>query len=631
MSTFVDGENYEICNFTVAPYTEKYKCFESDIQIVLTNLTVVTPDEENYSVIPDNIFHFTNLKHFVDATEEDNHLIDIVGIVDDIKPMKYVTNIRNGDQYFMEFVVTDLMHRVTVFFWNELASSFQNAFNQAADEPVIIVISCCRMICNNYNGVMTIKNMPATTFDMNVNCEQVDTLRNRTFDQDLQEGQIYDLTNFIVQEYTGLESHRCVRYEKHIYFADYTKLEKSTNDGLNIPNYSFDIFSLKDLESMEGNKRFLCDVVGVIKDVMHLRDYVSESNEDKKQLRCLTKVTLFDEIAQQFEEAYKKQMDDTVIVVLASAKIGRYQGELNLSNYPATRFYMNINHPIVNQLRIRCMEPLFYLSNLPKQNDDNYKLMTILQIKQLTEQNNQNKVICQVKVVKIQDELQWFCNVCLNCDVDLENINGKWTCPQPNCKKHYPYPDRRFRVCTLCADNTGGIPIIFEDTEVRCITGKTVFDIELDQTMRADDGKFPPELLTFLNKDYTITLKISERNLRKESDIYQTCDIVEGHELVANNTPMPDSSLEAEDDTTYIETDVGETYPQTETPNTGSSGTTKRVRKSEEAEEDNNEDNLTLNMMKTVKPKKGFEVGMKPRKKKSPDTEKIKTKGKSSK
>ncbi|KAK1347228.1 DUF223 domain-containing protein [Heracleum sosnowskyi] len=457
------------------------------------------------------------------------------------------------------------------------------------------------------------------------------------FDQVLQEGQIYDLTNFIVQDYTGLESHRCVRYDKHIYFADYTKLEKSTNDGLTIPNYSFDIFSLKDLESMEGNKRFLCDVVGVIKDVTHLRDYVSESNEDKRQLRfsitdgrCLTKVTLFDEIAQQFEEAYKKQMDDTVIVVLASAKIGRYQGELNLSNYLATRFYMNINHPIVNQLRIRSLEPLFYVTNLLKQIDDTYKLMTTLQIKQLTEQNNQNKVICQVKVVKIQDELQWFCNVCLHCDVDLENVNGKWTCPQPNCRKHYPYPDRRFRVCTLCADNTGGIPIIFADTEVRRITGKTVFDIELDQTMRADDGKFPPELLTILNKEYTITLKLSERNLRNESDIYTTCDIVEGHQLFANKTPRPETSLEAEDDTTYIETDVGETYPLQETPKTANSGTTKRVRKSEETEDDNNEDNLTLNMMKTVKPKKGFEVGIKPRKKKSPDTEKIPKKGNSS-
>ncbi|KAK1347229.1 hypothetical protein POM88_055052 [Heracleum sosnowskyi] len=176
---FVDGENYEICNFAVAPYTEKYKCFESDTQIVLTNVTVVTPLEEKYSFIPDNIFHFTNLKHFVDATEEDSNLLDIVGIVDDVKPMKYVTNTTDGDQYFMEFVVTDLIHQVKVFLWNELASSFQHAFNQAADEPVIIVISCCRMIRNNYNGVMTIKNMAATTFDMNVNCDRVHTLRTR--------------------------------------------------------------------------------------------------------------------------------------------------------------------------------------------------------------------------------------------------------------------------------------------------------------------------------------------------------------------------------------------------------------------------------------------------------------------
>ncbi|KAK1382978.1 hypothetical protein POM88_020713 [Heracleum sosnowskyi] len=140
---FVAGETYEISNFIVAPYTEKHKCFEGDIQIVLTSRTIVTALEQDYSLIPDNIFKFTNLKHFKDATEQDNHLIDIIGDIDNVRPLKHVTNTTIGDQFFREFVVTDLIHRVKVFFWNKLATTSDISFNQATDQPVIIMISCC--------------------------------------------------------------------------------------------------------------------------------------------------------------------------------------------------------------------------------------------------------------------------------------------------------------------------------------------------------------------------------------------------------------------------------------------------------------------------------------------------------
>ncbi|KAK1354635.1 hypothetical protein POM88_047891 [Heracleum sosnowskyi] len=178
--SLVAEEIYEICNFNVAPYTEKYKCFECDLQIVLTNTTIVTALEQNYSLIPDNVFKFTNLKHFKDATEQDNHLIDIVGVIDDVRPVKYVTNIKNGDQFFREFVITDLIHTVKVVFWNELATAFDIAFNQTIDQPIIIIIESCKMIRNQYNGDTAITNMPATTFDLNANCEKVETLRNRS-------------------------------------------------------------------------------------------------------------------------------------------------------------------------------------------------------------------------------------------------------------------------------------------------------------------------------------------------------------------------------------------------------------------------------------------------------------------
>lgn len=78
------------------------------------------------------------------------------------------------------------------------------------------------------------------------------------FEKELEEGQIYNLSNFLVQDYSGVEFHRCIRFDKHIYFADYTKLQKSENDGLKISKHTFDLFDLADLEKMQSDKRFLC-------------------------------------------------------------------------------------------------------------------------------------------------------------------------------------------------------------------------------------------------------------------------------------------------------------------------------------------------------------------------------------
>lgn len=78
------------------------------------------------------------------------------------------------------------------------------------------------------------------------------------FEGDLEEGQIYKIENFIVQPYSGLESHRSVRNHQHIYFADFTKLEKLSNSIPYFSSYCFDLFDLIDIHNMESNSRFLC-------------------------------------------------------------------------------------------------------------------------------------------------------------------------------------------------------------------------------------------------------------------------------------------------------------------------------------------------------------------------------------
>lgn len=77
----------------------------------------------------------------------------------------------------------------------------------------------------------------------------------------LKEGEIYTISNFLVQEYTGLESHRSVRFSKHIYFAEYTRVQKVSDPGLKLPLWEFDLFSLSHLDGKEGDKRYLYGIM----------------------------------------------------------------------------------------------------------------------------------------------------------------------------------------------------------------------------------------------------------------------------------------------------------------------------------------------------------------------------------
>ncbi|WOH04029.1 hypothetical protein DCAR_0623434 [Daucus carota subsp. sativus] len=134
---------------------------------------------EQWCSIPEEIFGFFNLKNIPAALEQDSNLIDVVGIIEDVKYPQIISNRKNNQQIYRDFVITDLVESVKVRFWDQFALHFDNLLNEASVRPVIIIISSCKMNRNNYNGVTTLTNMPATIISMNGNCSRVDDLRQR--------------------------------------------------------------------------------------------------------------------------------------------------------------------------------------------------------------------------------------------------------------------------------------------------------------------------------------------------------------------------------------------------------------------------------------------------------------------
>lgn len=71
----IEGHTYEIQNFLVTTYTQKYKCFASETHILFTHLTTVTVFRAFVSDHSPEIFDFTYLGNINQALFQDNYCI----------------------------------------------------------------------------------------------------------------------------------------------------------------------------------------------------------------------------------------------------------------------------------------------------------------------------------------------------------------------------------------------------------------------------------------------------------------------------------------------------------------------------------------------------------------------------
>ncbi|KAK1353899.1 hypothetical protein POM88_052264 [Heracleum sosnowskyi] len=374
------------------------------------------------------------------------------------------------------------------------------------------------------------------------------------FQKKLEEDQIYELETFKVKTYNGDESNRAVRNDKHIYFTADTKLEKETIPGIKIPKHSFDIFNLEDMEAMKNDNRFLTDIVGVIEDVQPKVSYTKNS-EEKSHVRFVISdgrttlnVTFFNDLGNNFLETYQTADTKPVIIIIACVKVSEWKEVLNLTNFPATRFYLNTDHSAVDMLRQRLAMPNFYVMDI----DDDEEvcevpIMKISEIQKLNEAYVEKKVACEITVKKFDEKMNWYSPFCIECDEDINAVDGKYFCTTKTCQRNYPYPDKRFRLYSLCSDDTGTIPIVWPDDEICRLTGKTVYDVEAEESKVEGRNKIPELLKSFEKKNYKITIVLKDKNVKQGSKVYMASNISNPIEMSGNHSPTQNVNVDVKE------------------------------------------------------------------------------------
>nr|XP_017256296.1 PREDICTED: uncharacterized protein LOC108225853 [Daucus carota subsp. sativus] len=417
------------------------------------------------------------------------------------------------------------------------------------------------------------------------------------FKNSFDEGKIYAIRNFAVKSYRK-ESLRCIKSDKQIWLSNYTKVSLIWNDEKSekmIRQNEFDFFDLGEIADMikqEANNH-LIDIIGVLKDRDVLRHFTNQNQVEQRSIKfTLTdgnssiKLCFWDDFGKSFDDALNKEIENPIVIIVAGGKLNDYNGEPYVSNVAATRFYVNSDHCSVLLMRQRAKLPNFSAEPLVRIDMDENLIMSIEQIMKLGPSFILRKVMCQVIVKTVKDNMDWNYRACTSCHEEVEFIDLKFKCQ--TCKRIVPFPDMRFRLCLVVEDATGGAAIILNDREVGNIVGRTVYDVITEQQRENEaTDEFPKCLKLFEGKQYTITILLNEDNINRGSNTYLAVDISEGFEINEKNA--------SEDDDSYGGFKISQSSAQSvakednlKTPDTKKSANTKKVRRM------NNEEIITI-------------------------------------
>ncbi|KAK1362224.1 hypothetical protein POM88_046698 [Heracleum sosnowskyi] len=174
----------------------------------------------------------------------------------------------------------------------------------------------------------------------------------------IQLGKLYKIKTFHVKEYGQQDKYRPVQIDRQIIFTIDTKVKEIDENEIFIPKNMFDLFKFADLKNMATQQVYLADVIGIIPKKEKLNNFTNsvgkqqvknkfKLSDDKSRIN----VTFWDAFAKNFLNAMSEDLEEPLILIIASAKISSWRDQIDVCNYSPTKFYLNYDHHSVQKLR----------------------------------------------------------------------------------------------------------------------------------------------------------------------------------------------------------------------------------------------------------------------------------------
>nr|XP_017253595.1 PREDICTED: uncharacterized protein LOC108223717 [Daucus carota subsp. sativus] len=284
----------------------------------------------------------------------------------------------------------------------------------------------------------------------------------------IEEGKIYLIKNFTVKDFTEKDNYRVVHMDKQISFTTETRVKELDDSEIFIPTNNFDLFQFSDLKSQATQDVYLTDVIGIIKSKEEISRIPNKQVKVKFVITDGSKnvnVTFWRSFAEEFEQAMSKELQQPVIIIIASARVTQYKVK-------EKKLGPNNN---LNQTRLE--DPNFSNSNLGRIKKE-VTTFNIDQILNLSKDYNQSARLTTLHL--------------------------------------------RFHITTVVADNTGELKVVLKDREIRNLIHKYVEEVD------SEDDSFPEAVRSIQGMQCSFQLFVTANNVEEKSSKFMATKIIKG-------------------------------------------------------------------------------------------------------
>ncbi|KAL4598102.1 hypothetical protein ACB092_11G035100 [Castanea dentata] len=364
----------------------------------------------------------------------------------------------------------------------------------------------------------------------------------QSFRPQLNQGSIYTITNFLVEENKG--NYRPVHNQLKILFNSTTSVSKFNGFDHSIPQSQFEFAVYGTIASRCYDNTYLTDVIGILDYIGAIEEIKTRGRPTKmRNIQLLLeesksiRTTLWGNTTQQIDDDFYKTNKGPFILIITSTIVKSFRGEYQLSSTFATKLYVNLDIPEVAEIRNKYTTMNITVKDLlpkglPKPQDEELALhnkKTVAEIKNL-EWNSNTKdllVTCNAKIININNKYGWYYVACLICKTKVKQVNGVLWCER--CKNQPKFAVPSYRIQVQVQDETGSTTFILFDKGAERIISKTAKELAemQEEIFKLDGNTIPKEIQKIIGNEYLFQLHLDEYNLKYGKENYTVSKILE--------------------------------------------------------------------------------------------------------
>ncbi|XP_038718713.1 replication protein A 70 kDa DNA-binding subunit-like isoform X2 [Tripterygium wilfordii] len=352
----------------------------------------------------------------------------------------------------------------------------------------------------------------------------------------LHEGDVYFFSNFSV--FPVRNTYRPCPNKYMLKFDKRTKIQKAVDAKDIFPPEKFHFISFDEMESRIQNKVYLTDMIGQIVNAGNLQQVFTNNRmvhlrkiEFEDEMLNSISATLWGQLAMEFDEqkVFEKTKTQPVIIICAGMTVTTFSGKTILSSISASRVYIDLKIPEVDQLKKKIIQPRILqiipstqatITNPIVEMKKNRKTVAELLLLDMKKDAHQ-KFTCRAKIKNIDVTDGWWYPSCPTCGSATKPYEDANLCSLCSVINEIPIP--RYILNATIMDETGEALFTFFERQAEKMIGISAATIA---SMEGSNRYVLPQIITDVFPMYRVfQVMINQNNKRVRSICFKVSSI----------------------------------------------------------------------------------------------------------